>query len=62
MSNNKKCLAIFVVLAKAFITVPHDNFLIKLEKYGIKGVMLKLNESYLAGAFKMFQVKLLRLF
>ena len=37
----------FLDLKKAFVTVNHQIFLAKLEKYGIRGLPLQLLESYL---------------
>lgn len=41
-------LCIFVDLAKAFDTVCHKRLLYKLEKYGIRGIVLKLIRNYLS--------------
>ena len=48
MSNNLTTCAIFLDLEKAFNTVNHNILLRKLEKYGIRGLPLKLMESYLS--------------
>lgn len=45
---NKKPLAIFIDLAKAFDTVSHKLLLKKLEKYGIRGLALQLLKEYLS--------------
>ena len=40
LNNNKKCLAIFIDLSKAFDTVPHGQLLDVLTRYGVRGVVL----------------------
>lgn len=47
MDERKKCLTVFLDLAKAFDTVSIPNLLFKLEKIGVRGLPLKLFESYL---------------
>lgn len=47
INNKKRIAAVFFDLTKAFDFVDHDNLLIKLEKYGIRGVALKWITSYL---------------
>lgn len=47
-NNNKKSLAIFLDLAKAFDTVSHRKLLIKMECLGIRGVVLNLFKNYLS--------------
>lgn len=47
LDNRKKCLAIFLDLAKAFDTVSIPNLVSKLEAIGLRGNQLKLFESYL---------------
>ena len=45
--SKKKTLGVFLDLAKAFDTVPHERLLRKLESCGIRGVTNKLFASYL---------------
>ena len=52
MNDKKNTCAIFLDLAKAFDSVSHDILLRKLEKYGIRGNVLKLFESYLTNRFQ----------
>ena len=47
LDSSQNSCAIFLDLAKAFDTVNHDILLRKLEKYGFRGNILKLFESYL---------------
>ena len=47
LDNNKKCLAVFLDLAKAFDTVPHHILLNTLDSYGIRGTVLDVFKSYL---------------
>lgn len=47
LDNNKKVIATFLDLAKAFDTVNHPILLKKLARYGIRGLPLLLIKSYL---------------
>lgn len=49
IENNKKLIAIFLDLAKAFDTVSHNKLLHRLELYGVRGVANNLLTSYLQG-------------
>lgn len=48
LDNNKKCLTVFLDLAKAFDTVPHNTLLDVLNAYGVRGVVLDVFKSYLS--------------
>ena len=48
LDNNKMTCTIFLDLAKAFDSVNHNILLKKLERYGIRGMPLKLMQSYLS--------------
>lgn len=47
LHSNKKCITVFLDLAKAFDTVPHLGLLQKLENIGIRGRVLDVFASYL---------------
>lgn len=49
MDNNRKCIGVFLDLAKAFDTVSIKILLRKLERIGIRGVALEWFKSYLTG-------------
>lgn len=47
LDSGKRCLAVFLDLAKAFDTVPHDLLLQVLESYGVRGAVLDVFADYL---------------
>lgn len=47
IDRNKKVIAMFVDLEKAFDTVSHDILLEKLEQYGVRGIAADLIRTYL---------------
>lgn len=49
LDNHKKCIALFLDMAKAFDTVSIPILLNKLENIGIRGTPLQLFRSYLSG-------------
>ena len=48
INRGKKSIAIFLDLARAFDTVPHGALLDTLSRYGVRGAVLSVFESYLA--------------
>ena len=48
IENKQYALGVFLDLKKAFDTVDHDLLLIKLQKYGIRGLALSWISSYLS--------------
>lgn len=47
LNSSKKCIGVFIDLAKAFDTVPHERIIDVLSHYGIRGIVSKLMSSYL---------------
>lgn len=56
LDQGKKCLGIFLDIAKAFDTVSVTTLLHKLEKSGIRGTQLALFESYLSNRTQMVAI------
>lgn len=56
LNANKKCLTVFLDLAKAFDTVPHNGLLEVLENSGMRGRALCLFESYLSERTQMVKI------
>lgn len=57
LDEGKKCITIFLDLAKAFDTVSIPLLLTKLEKIGVRGLPLKLFESYLKNRKQRVKIK-----
>ena len=49
LESNKTSIALFLDLSKAFDTLDHDLLLHKMERYGLRGVVLDWFQSYLHG-------------
>jgi len=49
INNKQKTIAVFLDLQKAFDMVSHEKLLMKLERLGVRGVVLKLFRNYLSG-------------
>lgn len=47
LDRGDKCITVFLDLAKAFDTVPHNALLTELERCGVRGRALKMMSSYL---------------
>lgn len=56
LNNGKKCAAVFIDLAKAFDTVPHDKLLDVLWHYGVRGTVWKLFKNYLADRHQIVKI------
>lgn len=57
LDSNNKCLALFLDLAKAFDTVPHDSLLNVLNIYGVRGLALQVFGSYLKDREQMVKIE-----
>ena len=49
LDEKQKVVGVFLVLAKAFDTIPVPTFIAKLESIGIREIQLPLFKSYLTG-------------
>ena len=47
LADKKHCLAIFFDFSKAFDTIDHNRLIMKLSRYGIRGIALSVIQSYL---------------
>lgn len=56
LSNNKKCLVVFLDLAKAFDTVSHKILLEKLNDVGVRGNSLMLFQNYLTNRIQKVKI------
>ena len=52
LNKKKYCATLSIDLNKAFDSISHDILIIKLEKYGFLGVVLKLLVSFLSNRNK----------
>lgn len=57
LNNNEKCLAVFLDLAKAFDTVPHDKLLNVLDHYGVRGNVLDVFQNYLTNRIQHVRIR-----
>lgn len=57
LNNSKKCITVFLDLAKAFDTIPHSLLLEKLENIGIRGTALNVFKSYLTDRKQAVKIK-----
>ena len=57
LDNNEFAVGVFIDLQKAFDTVDHKILLKKLEHYGIRGIVNKWFESYLANRMQFVKIK-----
>ena len=56
LNNNKKCIAVFIDLAKAFDTVSHKKLFDVLERYGVRGTVSVLLRNYLTNRRQIVRV------
>ena len=57
LDKSKKCIAVFLDLAKAFDTVPHEELLNVLKHYGVRGTVLKVFKSYLTNRSQCVKIR-----
>ena len=57
LDENKKCIPVFLDLAKAFDTVSHKKLITKLESVGIRGIALEVFASYLKNRLQFVKIK-----
>ena len=57
LDENKKCITVFLDLAKAFDTVSHKKLITKLESVGIRGIALEVFASYLKNRLQFVKIE-----
>lgn len=56
LDDGKKCIGVFIDLAKAFDTVPHGRLLDTLSLYGVRGAVRELVKNYLTGRYQTVKI------
>lgn len=57
LNTGRRSIAVFLDLAKAFDTVPHDRLLNVLERYGVRGAVLGVFVSYLTDRKQIVKIR-----
>lgn len=52
LDDSNKTIVVFMDLAKAFDTVPHEQLLSVLQHYGVRGIVLRVFENYLSNRYQ----------
>lgn len=56
LNLGRKCIGVFLDLARAFDTVPHAGLLKVLSDYGVRGITLDLFKNYLCDRYQMLRI------
>lgn len=57
LNNDDRCIAVFLDLAKAFDTVPHEALLTILSQYGVRGSALDIFNNYLSDRQQIVRIR-----
>lgn len=56
LNKGERCMAVFIDLAKAFDTVPHDKLIASLFQCGVRGIVSDVLRNYLHGRHQMVKL------